>query len=196
MAETAWKSPSTNVSMEGQLPGGTAWTNPEYMYASDDSRATVTMSQPAKGSAFSERQIYAGYGFDTDDIPEGSTITGIVVECEAMCVGATAADPWIYIEVQLPGDVISTADRFYLDDTDAYYPGVSAPQGLWDLEPTDADIRDADFGTVVQAFVGTGPYTLEVDHIRMKVEFTPPGNKNSRTSALHFQKHYEPTGIN
>lgn len=150
--------------------GTVAWSDPDNAKTSNDSDASITLSQQA-----SHYLKATNFGFS---IPTGATINGILVEVELQATNVTSIDVEAKI-VKSDGSIGSTdkAKEASLPDTDTYWSYGSSTE-LWGETWTPADINDADFGFVFA--VSAYGATTNIDHIRMTVSYTVP-NTATRT---------------
>lgn len=149
--------------------GALGWNNTSRANASDNSYVTVTGG------------LYGGYtcylkalGFDFSAIPDGATITGIKDEIEKKS-NATNKVTDYSVKVVKNGNIGGNEDanNSYWGTSDSYavYGGENDLRGLsWNT----ADIKNANSGVVISAFIGSNT-TASIDHIRRTVYYTAAG---------------------
>ena len=152
--------------------GTVAWSNPDNIKASDDSKAFFstfgTISNYLKATNF---------GFS---IPTGSTIVGIKAEIEQSEEGpgnATENSIKIVKGGTISGDDQSTSATIPASDTYTTYGGTT---DLWGETWTAEDINLSTFGVVFSA-TGTSN-SIYVDHIRITVYYTTAGTSATWTN--------------
>jgi len=178
IAQAASIGPNNPSSADGtsQAGGGTVtWTNPTYIFASDNNRATAAL---AKGVISYYLQA-TGFGFN---IPSDAVINGIYVEVERSISEATTYTKDNSIKIIQGGTITGTEHA----DTVTTWPASSADAykaygsstDLWGLTWTPAQINASNFGVAVQAknTKKNAAYTntAQVDHIRITVYYTLP----------------------
>lgn len=163
MPFTDWKFPTSNELVTNQDDN---WVNADNAYADDGSVATVAVS----GGDFSDLRRWAGFGFDTDDIPSGATILGVEVEIEKERDGGDAMDD--FVGIYDPGNGASPS--IIKDDTSFFghtvrYGGAGMLWGSSSI--SDSDVRDSDFGVQVEVESFITEATFEMDYIRVRVYY-------------------------
>jgi hypothetical protein len=178
IAQAASIGPNSPSSADGtsQADGGTVtWTNPTYIFASDNNRATAAL---AKGVISYYLQA-TGFGFN---IPSDAVINGIYVEVERSISEATSYTKDNSIKIIQGGTITGTehADTvttWPASNADAY-KAYGSSTDLWGLTWTPAQINASDFGVAVQAkntrVTSAYTNTAQVDHIRITVYYTLP----------------------
>ena len=166
--------------LSSKLPGkvestgeGVAWLNPENAKASDDSRATSSLS----GSALLSKALVATtFGFS---IPGSATITGVVAEIEkSVSNDAGVIDNFVRL---VKGGSIVGASRgtnaaWPTSDTRVAYGGSG---DLFDLALAPADVNSSGFGVAISARALSNPeVSARVDRIRLIVYFTELADEN------------------
>lgn len=152
--------------------GGGSWLNPGRVVASDNSKATLTI---ANGDPPTDYIAATTFGFS---IPVGATITGVVVEVEAMrqaIAGAGSAYDAMFLT--LNGTAITGAGAGSgggsLGTSDAYETFGSSTD-LWGVALTRAQVEASTFGCMFTfRETGTATHVISVDHVRMTVYYTP-----------------------
>lgn len=164
MADTGWVSAGAGASV---VIGGTAWTNPGNITASDDTYATVTLgflsfSNALRGEAFGLA------------VPAGATIDGIEVRFE---VGASAAGSYSINAANIGKDssTLATAKAAFnpANALEAYHTFGGASD-LWGLTWTPAEVNASTF--LAQFYVtnaALGTRTFNADSVEVKVHYTP-----------------------
>ncbi|HEX5455988.1 MAG TPA: hypothetical protein VFW77_01340 [Candidatus Saccharimonadales bacterium] len=162
--------------------GSAAWTNPGNVLSSDNSRATVSLSN----GGTSNYTKATGFGFS---IPSGSTINGITVGVERSEANTNGNNTCLdnAIRIVKSGTIGSTdksnATTWPTTDTYVNYGGSS---DLWGQTWTYSDVNASNFGFAISAKNNRsgGPpsasETCQVDHIRITVDYTTiTANQNS-----------------
>jgi hypothetical protein len=151
---------------------GLAWTSPGNITASDDARASVTVTS---GGLNSDRLMATAFGFT---IPGGATINGVVVEIEHradLSPGVSIIDGPVRL---LKGGVVSGTDQ---SSSTAWTTGLSdetftygSSSDLWGLALAETDVNASSFGVSMQAKCtgGAGSTAAYVDAIRITVYYT------------------------
>lgn len=157
MADTGWKSPTTNGSPSNEF------TNPANAYASDNTYATRTYYSQTR---FYSTHSYKGFGIS---IPAGSVINGIEVTVEGYCDG-TAADAF-RISLYLNGGATSDqkSQSFGHSDNQKTYGSSS---DLWGASASSYNWSDSVFGLQVVAYNDSSTATNYLDHVQVKVYYT------------------------
>ncbi len=152
--------------------GSMAWTNPTNVISSDNLYATNDLT----GVATSNYLVISSFGFS---IPNGTVITGIVVEIEkrAQTPGTTIQDESVRL---LKGGVISGSDKASVSDwptaVDMLIP-YGGPTDLWGQTWTATDINSG-IGVAIAAdkASGAGTTTAYVDSARITVYYASGAN--------------------
>lgn len=169
-------SPSTGVSDSGV--GTLAWTNPDRVVASDDSKANASST----ANVTTHYLKATNFGFS---IPSGATINGVTVEIERMTTNNTAARNTIDNIVKLvKGGTISGTDKadvvskWPIADAYATYGGAS---DLWGLTLTDSDVNASTFGIAISANTTSDGATINarIDHIRITIDYTAASTRRT-----------------
>lgn len=135
--------------------GTVAWTNPDNAKTSNDTYATAVT--PGAG-AFNTHYLKAT-NFDFSSIPADATINGILVEIEHKRVdtgyGVSPASDVVVKIVKSDGTIGTTnqADAGTAWPTTDTYKSYGGSSDLWGETWSVADIKDADFGVVLQASI-------------------------------------------
>jgi hypothetical protein len=150
--ETGYASPSTAITN-----GKNGWSNPVNSFASDDAYTST---------AGKKKQLRLGY-FNISQIQGNSTITGIAVDVEGYTDGRE-------VTVQISGDggtSWTTAKQTNLTGTESTYT-LGGTTGTWGKTWVAESFTNTNFMMrVVSSASGAG--TVYIDHVRVKVYFTP-----------------------
>lgn len=149
--------------------GDVSWTNPGNAAASDNLYATASL-----GTADTTDTTYylmaTGFGFN---IPNGVTISGVVVEVERRASGSGVRD--YSVRLVVANTAVGSNNAFTATDwptTDTYVTYGSATD-LWGLTLTPADINSGGFGVAISATnTSTASRTAYIDHIRITIYYT------------------------
>ena len=167
----------------GTQGGGTGWTNPGNILASDDSRASITLA-PLGGS---ETLWAKNFGFT---VPTGATIDNIEVEVEGQQDISSPNGGFIPQITKNNGSSFTdwSASGFLAFDIGAdSYKSRSGPLSSWgSISLTAAEVNSANFGVGVRCDAGfaSGDCTYQVDHIRVTITYTEATTKPFRRSLL------------
>lgn len=166
---------------------GVSWTDPANAASSNNTYATATL-----GEGQGTRRLKAtGFGFDSggDAVPEGATVTGIVMGVERKANAGGGVDTggaWLVKggttqvgggQGKNGGGVLWTT----VDVTETFGTSVD----LWGNTWTAADVRGAGFGCGIVANSGGDGYVASIDHVTLTVHYTAaPAGGGSRLSIL------------
>ena len=159
-------SPGTGTNV---VVGGTAWSNPGNITASDNSYASVSLTFFATSDAL----VATNFGFS---IPGTATIDGITVSIEKNGTGFTSD-----LAIQLTKDGTTAVGSNYAQfftpwpgtDTNVGYGGAA---NLWGTTWIPAEINSANFGVYIRA-IGInlfGSSVASVDHVTVTIDYTIP----------------------
>lgn len=179
--------PSTAVNTTGI--GTTAWLNPVYVYASDNSRSTGPLSRD------SITNYLIATGFDFSAIPDGAVILGITVEVRRseFNVSNRAAIRDYEVKIVQNGSISSVQNKAQTGvnwpaPASEGYTSYGGSADLWGLSWTSADIKNPNFGVAISAknttiSGGGGNETARINHIRISVEYS----SGPLTTQSHFR---------
>ncbi len=162
---------STGTGADDAGVGTLAWTNPNRVVASDDSKANASST----ANVTTHYLKATNFGFT---VPAGATINGVTVEIERMTTNNTAARKTIDNIVKLvKGGVISgtdkadTVSKWPITDAYATYGGAA---DLWGLTLAYTDVNAADFGVAISANTTSdgAAVNARIDHIRITIDYT------------------------
>ena len=169
------KSPTGWQQITG-LPPDPSWLNPSNIFASDDARATVTLTQGQKSAALGGHS----FGFA---IPSGATIRGIELRVERSegSLGANTIRDQAVVMLKAGSPVGDNKADTALD-----WPTVDAvkvygsPTDLWGTTWTPNEVNASGFGAQVVAQAQPTPAASEearIDHMTLTVYYslTPSG---------------------
>jgi hypothetical protein len=167
--------------------GSTAWTNPANAKLSDGVYATIGIGAGVGGSKESHFLKCTNYGFA---IPEGATISGIIVEVKRKGnygAGKTA-NTWVFdAAVQIVKEGVA---KWESDKGERYieWPGevltktYGGSGDKWSQTWTPAQINAANFGAAIQCVLQNGTnlpgVTAEIDSVTITVYYTELGDEN------------------
>jgi hypothetical protein len=150
--------------------GTTAWLNPAN--AEGDTTGTAATCAPATNGHISQQLRLSSYGFE---IPDGSTINGILVEQERQ---ASNNNRFFDHTVQLmiggspTGQNKSAGATYSNSKGNANFGGAA---DLWELTPTVAQINASGFGVMFKGVrTATGTVTASVFRVAITVDYDPP----------------------
>ena len=174
MADTGFVSPGAFASVENTI-GDIAWSDPANAGASDNSRATATVSS----SGFTQELRGTSLGLSIPADPDGIEVT---IERNTAGGGATVfTDNLVQlIKGGTPGgDNKASATAWNTTEDTITYGG---PTDLWGQTWTAADINASTFGVLLRAQrAGSSGQTAQVDHIQIKVYYTAGGDDHVLT---------------
>lgn len=192
---TEWFSPSSNhIVMVNAHP----WVNPANAYTQNDLYTTVQDTNVK--NIESDVQAFTGWNITADKLPISADITRVEVQAD-MYTDIPTTDYLINCGLYDDTNGASPTNNLHIlsaqADIDEYYPFEGTQLfGHISLGNTvhAVDVHKSTFGIYVKvvALIPTA-YTVFIDHFRLRVFYS--GDKASRLSSLHFQKHYEPTGL-
>ncbi len=164
IAATAGPNSPGTVADDATVGDVDGWQNVNNAKVSDNSYSVCMMDGD------SHYLKATNFGFS---IPTTATINGILVEVERMESGGLGEVVDTYVKIVRSDGSFGTTNKA---DTVNWWVGESyKPYGgaadLWGESWTAADINDADFGVGFAA--GFGMTTINVDHIRITVYYTP-----------------------
>jgi len=156
---TAWadsEGPNSPTAAEDQG----SWTNPTYIYSSDDNRAEF--------SDVNQHKLKA-YDFDFT-IPTDATIDGIKVDIEGQA--GNDADKTINVALSISfynisGDVYHDDLNFKSDATTSF----GGEDDTWNASLTEANINSSNFGVLIWDANSTAN-VLKVDHVEVTIYYT------------------------
>lgn len=171
--------PNNPTSAVERFAAGTGWTSLSNLYASDDSRASASLSGTGGGSQTNYIDV-TGFGFS---IPAGATIDGVIVEIERS-VSSTSGSPTDRSVFLLADGRIGTDPKVGDDKatltiwptTDAYatYGGAA---DAWAASLTDTQVNNSNFGVCISGRKTSGETstTLRIDHVKITIHYTASG---------------------
>jgi hypothetical protein len=148
--------------------GGTAWSNPGNVTASDNSYASVSLGF----FALSDALVATNFGFS---IPVTATIDGITVSIEKNGTGYIS-DIVIQLTKNGTTGVGSNYSQFFTawpgSDTNVGYGGAA---DLWGTAWTVAEINNSNFGVYIRAIgLNFGGSTANIDHVTVTIDYSLP----------------------
>lgn len=149
--------------------GAVWWTNPEFVYGSENARAYASV--PALSTTHT---LFASrFSFD---IPTGSTILGVTATIEARCATSAASIVLDWVKLRKADATLSNnkGTAVFLATSDTVYTFGGAAD-LWGLGLTPTDVNDGDFGIEIKATNQTGTARqVDIDHVTLTVEYQAP----------------------
>lgn len=151
--------------------GTLAWSNPDRVVASDDSKSSAVST----ATVTTHYLKATNFGFS---VPAGATIDGVTVEIERMTTNNTAARNTTDNIVKLVkngtisgDDKAATATKWPTADAYASYGGAT---NLWGLSLTATDINNSTFGVAISATTTSDGASINarIDHIRITIDYT------------------------
>lgn len=162
LGNTGWLNFKDGFSFSNQLPGDTAWTNPQDAQLEDGVNAISIITVLPGVSQYLQ-------GIDLNaPIPTGNTINGIEIRFKTF----TSSGIPLVNRVQLvKGGIISGNNNAGNEPIPAVlqYLVYGSPTDLWGLTLADTDINSANFGFAL-GVSASGTFTATfVDHMQMKI---------------------------
>ncbi|MDX6398328.1 MAG: large repetitive protein, partial [Gaiellaceae bacterium] len=162
---------------------GAGWTNPGFVTASDNNRATAVIA----GNTQSPNLDATGFGFT---IPTGSVITGIHASVERMASGTAIDDEDVFLlkaGAPVGTDHASATDYTTSTSEEIFTYGSSAD--LWGVAWTAEELNASNFGLRIKTDSDTASSrTASIDHISILIYYTPPPDTSIGTVAQNAEK--------
>jgi len=184
-AWTGWKTAGT-ASAAALSGSGDTWAGTGNTTSSNSSFATSNLSD----DEWSDWLRLTNFGFTTDDIPDGATITGIEFRIERMQEDSNnIQDYHIYARNgsgQTGSDQKATGVNWPVDPSKAYrtYGGTGDLLGAtW----ADSDIRASTFGLDIAIFKNGTAGTSRlgsIDHVEIRVEYEVAASSRTATASI------------
>lgn len=169
--------------------GSVAWTNPSNAGTSDNSYATYN----SPGGTDSHYLKATNFGFS---IPSDATITNIKVEIERKQDNTFAGDTVDSVVKLVVGGAVTGNNKASGASWPAPFGGGMGTDAYasydysvttWGVTPSPSDVNASNFGVVLAANaaggLGANP-TAYVDHVRITVTYTQPGQAPGAASML------------
>ncbi|MBU1022941.1 LamG domain-containing protein, partial [bacterium] len=154
--------------------GTQTWSNVDNAKIDDGNYASVSVSM---GTLHSHYLKATNFGFS---IPEGVTINGILMEVKRYGQGNDLPDDEEVKIVKSDGSVGSENKAIggdWNNGGNEVYISYGGAEDLWSESWSDADINNANFGTVMSAQSGSTLASIAwVNHIRINVTYTLPSS--------------------
>lgn len=161
---TQTRYPQSNATWGGNY----AWVNPENAYADDAAVASVTI--PEGQQYKSAIRLYYNFGFE---IPEGSTINSVTMECE---VGKTGGQSTDRFSIQLYQNYSARGNALVIAPTASLAGYDSDDTGNWSVAELNANTIEA--GAFLRLVASKGSYYFDsvfsCDYVRITVDYTEP----------------------
>src|SRR3989338_6867559 len=169
--------------------GTTAWTTPENVTVSDNTRANVSL---AKNSGVSQAIKATGFGFA---IPADAEINGITVEWETSEGGLAAAggikdNAVRIVKAGTIGATDNSNTTFWVAPASEAFVSYGVVADLWGEVWTATDINSANFGAAISAknvkvSGGGANEDADVDSVRITITYTLPTYNQSAYRAFN-----------
>lgn len=184
--DTGWIDPNSAYQQVGMAV--TPWGNTRNALADDDQYASVGIDK----NAWTYHLRLVNYRLTADEIPDGSTIDGIIARVRRYAASGDAIEDlsvYLWREGEEIGDNKASAEFFPTSEEAKDYGAEDDLWGTSDL--TDAQVRDCDFGISFRAANNTGGYVIAyVDVIQLKIFYTPPPAVDDPT-AINLSHHLD-----
>ena len=165
MADTGFKSPTTNGSPSTYDGSATEFTDPTNAYSDDSSYATAVDNE-----ATSKYQSYGGFGLN---VPTGAVVNGIEITAKAKTSSGNQTDVGfvIYATGVAQWTTGPGGSTFTSTEGTNTYGGSS---NLWVQTWVPSDFDDANFKLLFRSasFDSPSGRTLSLNHIQVKVYYT------------------------
>jgi len=163
---TEWKGPGTAA--QADRSGGAAWEDIENAIVDDSDFAKNVF---VLGGTTDWLRL-TNFGFDTDDIPVGSTITGIELKVNRNATGSGTRTDAIFLRDSSgqAGDSSGTQGDYSGGPEYEYHGGLTDD---WNAVLSDSDIRASTFGIDLSAYEG-GFYLALILYVQIRVQYSPP----------------------
>lgn len=182
MANTTAKLPTTTATRQDFSPGND-WTSPGNVTADDTNYASIT-------AATYDTNDYSfnldAQGFDFSEIPDGSTIDGIIVGIHAWYSAGTAN----YYEIKLLNGSGAKAGFNYAGGL-SIGSSVSDPadergssNDTWGASLTASDVKSSSFGVTVCIQATADNTDINIDYITVQIYYTAPTVTVKKLAAL------------
>lgn len=161
--------PQVATDATGVGTGSVSWTNVNNIKASDNNRASATIS----GSNITHYVKASGFGFA---IPAGATILGIKVEVEkSVNSGGSGSVLDAQVKIVKSDGTVGSLDK----SSGSSWPSVSSETytnyggiaDLWGEIWTPSDINSSNFGVVIAAKGSSANRTANIDHVRISITY-------------------------
>lgn len=184
MTWTDWKSPSSNAQFAAD--GDVAWPasgfDLEGPYADGGTEAGANLT---KGTEV-HTHGWAGFGFDTGDIPDGATINGVEVRIDAR---ANDGNDYIDLVTYIYDATNGKSTTGYTTAPASTYADIveGGAADLWgESSISDADVRSSDFAVLLK-LINTDGGTIHpgrIDHIEVRVDYSEAAEGGGAASSL------------
>ena len=164
--------------------GSIAWSNPTNIYASENTRASVTLA----GLTATNYLSASSFGFS---IPSDATIVGITASIERIRNGGTTGAARDNVVSMVKGGTV-TGDNKAATGTNWPTSEAAATYGsatdLWGTTWTPSDINASNFGLVVAAVGSTAgtDRVANVDQILINVAYTTPVTSTAQSQSREY----------
>lgn len=182
-AKTSGNTAPTNGANDTSY-GSIAWSNPTNIYASENTRASVTLS----GTTATNYLSASSFGFS---IPTDATIVGITASIERVRNGGTTGVARDNVVRLVKGGTVigdnkaATGTNWPTTEAAATY---GSSTDLWGTTWTPSDINASNFGLVVAAAgaAAGADRVANVDQILINVAYTTPITSTSQSQAQEY----------
>ena len=182
--DTGWINAVLDASVTNEDDvSGWNWLNPQNTRVNSGLFAGVALS----GSAHSDYIRTVGFGLTATQIPSGYQIDGIQVRIKKYVVtSATETDRKLYLRDSTGQVGDSKADLVsQWNETASYITYGTGTTDTWNAGLTQADVIAATFGVDFSAMAGASAVSLGVDHIQIRLYFSPPATPESITRTVN-----------
>lgn len=164
---------ATTYWLDNTTTGTRTWSNPSYAQSSNDQRATAATSAAGK-LEYSHYLWGRNFAFS---IPDGSPITGILVQIEASKSATANTYAGDNIVRLLKGGVLvgsnKAANSYTTTDTTYNYGGSGQ---MWEITLTEAEVEAFGFGVAISCYVDSsealGNAQAQIDYVSITVYYS------------------------
>jgi len=178
MAVTGWKAPGTAANVDRDSEA--AWNNPNSAKADDANYADVDIDK----ADYSDWLRLTNFGFDTGDIPNGSTIDGIELEHKRESATENDIKDSVAKLRKTSGQVgDNKASAIYWTTKESRLYGGAID--TWNAGLIDSDIRSSDFGVDWSAL--SDNINLREGRVyfcQIRIYYTEAGGENHRRGSF------------
>lgn len=173
---TGEKFPTAGSSVSESPWSDDAWVNPTNIYSDNATNASVTASTYDAGD---QTEVLKAQGFDFSEIPDNSTINGVI--CRVNAYYGTAAVSIDLLQLlntsgaKVGTNQCSTPEALGTDSAGIVTKGSSSD--LWGNELDSAWVKDTDFGVAIGCLAGGSGNSnndVYVDYVTLEIYYTPP----------------------
>ena len=191
MPTTGAKYPTLGESISEDPWSDNYWTTPTNIYLDDG--ATVSITSPTY-DAGDQSWILKATGFDFSEIPDGSTIDGVICKINGWCnytgIPATAGVDLLQLlntsKAKVGTNLASPEVALTTDSATIITLGSSI--NLWGNALTAAWVKNANFGVALGCHAYVNNADVFFDYLTLEIYYTAPSVSLSLTDGLSFNE--------